>query len=291
MNMPKTHSALSVVAAAILLAPVHAQAPAPLQQSDTLETQQDFYARLTASQQQVFDSAIAALKQKRYGDALIIEKKLLAEIPGDPVLTEYASEEALNSGDPAFAVTALQPIVKTAARDWRAVLLLVRACGQTSNDACRDEEMAHLADLHRQGVLPASVVQYLVERVKVGSNTLAISMFVEPWGPYGAHAMAEVTDDSGKRLQRIFLESADFDQPLFAKQNPAAAAKGLRSFSLDGYFDTGTNAQGQRTQSHATYNFYAGQPSYDTLRAELVRIVAGNAKILSSRSGIPAATP
>jgi hypothetical protein len=291
--MRKPPRALPAVAAAVLIASAHAQAPAvptPPQQSDTLETQQDLYPRLTASQQQSFDSAMLALKEKRYADELEIEKKLLIEMPGDPLLAEYASEAALNIDAPAFAVTQLQPVVKSTPRDWRAALLLVRACGQTANGRCREEEMEHVANLHRDGAIPARLVNYLVEKVKVGPNTVAISIFLEPWGRYGAHAIAEVTDDSGKRLQRIFLESADFDQPLFARQNPAAAAKGLRSFSLDGYFDTGTNDQGQRTQTHATYTFYVGQPSYDVLRAEVVRIVAGNAKILSSRTGIPAAT-
>lgn len=290
MSIPKARRALSAVAAAILIGPVYAQAPAtpaPPQQSATLETQQEFYARLNASQQQSFDSALLALKDKRYADALVIEKKLLAELPGDPVLAEYASEEALNSDAPEFAVAELQPIVQSTPQDWRAALLLVRACGQTANSACRDEEMGHLATLHRDGVLPAGVVSYLVERVKVGSKTVDISMFLEPWGPYGARALAEVRDDSGQRLQRAALESADFDQPLFAKQNPAAAAKGLRSFSLDGYFDTGTNDQGQHTQTHVTYGFFVGQPSYDVLRAELVKVAAGKAPILSDRTNIP----
>jgi hypothetical protein len=275
-----------------LIAAVQAQAPtapAAAQLADALETQQDLIPRLTASQQQSFDSAMIALKEKRYADELDIEKKLLAEMPGDPLLAEYASEASLNIDAPEFAVAQLQPVVKLAPRDWRAALLLLRACGQTGNGGCREQEMAHVADLHRDGLIPARLVSYLVERVKSGANTVSISMFFVPWGRYGAHAIAEVTDASGKRLQRIFLESADFDQPLFARQNPAAAAKGLRSFSLDGYFDTGTNVQGQRTQTHATYGFYVGQPSYDVFRAELVRIVAGNAKILSSRTGIPVA--
>jgi hypothetical protein len=293
MTMPKMRRALSALAAAILIAPVYAQAPAapaPAQQSDTLETQQDLYARLSASQQRSFDSAMLALKEKRYADELETAKKLLAETPGDPLLAEYASEAALNLDAPEFAVAQLQPVVKVAPRDWRAALLLVRACGQTANGACRDETMQHVANLHRDGALPARLSSYLVEKVKVGSNTVAIDMFLEPWGRYGAHAMAEVTDQSGQRLQRVFLESADFDQPLFAKENPAAAAKGLRSFSLDGYLDTGTNGQGQRTQTHVTYNFYVGQPPYDVLRADFLRITAGNAKVLSSRSGIPVPT-
>jgi hypothetical protein len=280
--MPKARRALSAVSAAILAAQAYAQAPGALtapQQSDALETQQDLSARLTAPQHQSFDSAMLAVKEKRYADALDIEKKLLAEIPGDPLLAEYASEAALNIDTPAFVVTQLQPVVKSVPRDWRAALLLVRACAQTANDACRDGEMEHLADLHRDGVLPARVASYLVEKVKVGTNTLAIGIFLEPWGRYGAHAMAELTDESGKRLQRVFLESADFDQPIFAKQNSAAAAKGLRSFSLDGYVDTGTNDQGQHTETHLTYRFYVGQPAYDVLRAEMVRIATGVRKL------------
>ena len=92
----------------------------PPQQSDSLETQQDLYARLTAPQRQFFDNAMLALKEKRYADALETEKTLRAEMPGNPLLAEYASEAALNVDAPGFAITQLEPIVKSAPRDWRA---------------------------------------------------------------------------------------------------------------------------------------------------------------------------
>jgi hypothetical protein len=50
--------------------------------------------------------------------------------------------------------------------------------------------------------------------------------------------------------------------------------------------DTGTNSNDQRTQTHYTYNFFVGQPSYDVVRAEFIKIAGGKATPLSSRENL-----
>lgn len=84
-------------------------------------------------------------------------------------------------------------------------------------------------------------------------------------------------DQSGKQVYRISLESADFDQPNFAKENPDLAAKGLRLFSIDAYGPDIQMANGQTTQDHATFGFYDGKPDYDTYRARVIEIAGGHA--------------
>jgi hypothetical protein len=41
------------------------------------------------------------------------------------------------------------------------------------------------------------------------------------------------------------------------------------------------NSNGQRTQTHYTYKFFVGQPSYETLRDEVISIADGKTKPLS----------
>ena len=65
------------------------------------------------------------------------------------------------------------------------------------------------------------------------------------------------------------------------------AARGIRSFSLDSYAETGLNSNGQRTQTHATCKFFVGQPPYDTIREEFIKIAGGKATPQTSRTNLP----
>jgi predicted Zn-dependent protease len=250
------------------------------------ETPQALVAKLSPQQKQEFDDAGKAFNAKQYADALVVYKRLLGELPGDAVLSKFASEAALDSGDVAFALGTMKPIAQADADDWQAVALLTRACAESGDAAGRDAGMAHMLELHGRGLTPRNMQQYIVERVKVGENFLLIRSSLEPWGPYKVYALGQVMDAEGKIFLRATLESNDTDQPLFAKEHPDEAAKGMRSFSLDSYRETGTNSNGQRTQTHSTYKFFVGEPSYAVVREEFVKIAAGNAQVLSSRPNL-----
>jgi hypothetical protein len=55
---------------------------------------------------------------------------------------------------------------------------------------------------------------------------------------------------------------------LFTQKHPKEAAAGERRFSLDGY---SVSADGHVTQ--ALYTFFDGQPSYDTVRDLVIKLV------------------
>jgi hypothetical protein len=247
---------------------------------------QDLVARLTPEQKQLFDDGSKAFGGQRYADALADFKKLLAEIPGDPVLSKFASEAALNTGDDAFALATLKPLSAGAPDDWQAAALLARACAESGDKPCRDAGMAHMVELHRRGIAPSAMKHYVVERVQSGENTLLIRPSLEPWGPYNVYELCQVMGKDGKIFLRITLESNDADQPFFAKEHPKEAAGGMREFSLDGYRETGVNSDGQRTQTHMTFKFFVGQPSYDDLREEFVKVAAGKENAMTSRTGL-----
>jgi len=250
------------------------------------ESTQDLVARLNPEQKQRFGEASKSFGAQHYADALAVYKQLLNELQGDAVLSKFASESALNSGDPGFALTTLQPLAKADPDDWQVVALLTRACAESGDTPCRDSGMARMLDLHRRGITPPTLPHYVVERVKANENTLIIRMSLEPWGYYRVYALGQVLDGEGKTFFRATLESNDAEQALFAEQHPAEAAKGMRGFSLDGYLETGTNSNGQRTQTHYTYKFFVGQPSYATLREEFVQIAKGKTIPLSSRTNL-----
>jgi tetratricopeptide (TPR) repeat protein len=257
---------------------------APVSAAPTRESPQDLIARLNPQQKQQFDEAGKLFGGKQYTDALAIYKRLLADLPGDAVLSKFASEAALNSGDTAFALSTLKPIAQADPEDWQAAALLTRASAESGDTAARDAGIAHMIELRTKGVTPPGMQQYTLEQVTVGETTLVVRMSLVPWGYYKIYALGQVFNPQGKIFLRATLESNDADQALFAKEHPDEAAKGLRGFSLDGYLDTGTN--GQRTQTHYTYKFFVGQPSYDVVRAEFIKIAGGKATPLSSRENL-----
>ena len=116
-------------------------------------------------------------------------------------------------------------------------------------------------------------------------NSLIIRTSLVPWGPYKVYDLGQVLNEEGKIILRMTLESNDADQAQFAKDHPKEAQAGLRGFSLDDYRETGVNSNGQRTQTHDTYQLFVGQPAYETMREEFIKIANGQSKPVS-RTGL-----
>lgn len=265
-----------------LLAVCAAQS-SPAQQ---LETTPDLVAKLTPAQKQQFDAAIQAHKAHQYADELAKLKALLAQMSNDSVLAKFAAEAALNAEQAAFALAAVKPVAQANANDWQAAALLTRACAESGDISCRDSCMEHMRDLHTKAITPPNVHEYKIEQVKVGDNLLVMFASLEPWGYYRVYNTGDVSDIIGKHFLTITLESNDGDQELFAQEHPTDAKQGQRRFSLDAYRETGVNNDGKRTQTHYTYQFFTGQPSYAEVREAFIAIANGKRQAISSRTGL-----
>jgi hypothetical protein len=276
---------LGLIVPILLAATLSAQLPAGSATS-TNESVSDLVDKLTPEQKMQFTDARQAYQGRRYADAAAAFKLLLSQFPGDAILSKYATEAALNSGDVDFALKTIKPVAQANPEDFQATALLTRACAESGDTPCRDAAMAHMLDLHRQGLTPSRMQDYVVEHVKAGGNTVTVFTSLEPWGEYKIYNTATVLDGGGKLLMTITLESSDGDQVLFEKEHPKETAQGMRSFSLDAYRETGLNGNGQRTQTHYTYKFLVGQPSYDAVREAFLDIANGKTKPMSSRSNL-----
>jgi tetratricopeptide (TPR) repeat protein len=251
-----------------------------------IESTQDLIAHLTPQQREQYDQAGNAFNSQRYAEAVKIYSLLLKDFPADPVLSKFSAEASLNAGDTRVALNILKPIAQASPDDWQAAVLLTRACAEAGDKACRDAGIAHMLDLHKRNLTPPHMQQYIVERIVVGQKTLAINTSLEPWGHYHVYNYAQIFDENGHLQLRVTVESDDTDQALFARQHPKEAASGLRSFSLDGYQDAGLNKQQQRSETHYTYKFFEGQPSYDIVRDAFINIASGQMLPISSRVNV-----
>jgi hypothetical protein len=276
--------ALSLAMPAALFQATPPPAPAP---AAGVEGQQDLVARLTPAEKQQFDDAGNAYRAGQNAEALALYKQLLKDFPGDAFLSKLASEPALNLGENGFVVDSLKPVTQANPDDWQAAALLTRAYAQSGEKAARDAGIAHMLDLHKRGLTPPRLNQYLVERVATDNGSVMIFTSLEPYSTYKVHNFGRVLDPSGKLILMITVESSDFDQPPFAQTHPKEAAAGIREFSLDAYRDTGTGSNGKPTQTHYTFKFFVGQPDYETVRQNFLDIAAGKIKPISSRDNIP----
>ncbi len=238
-----------------------------------------------------FREAVQAFQAKHFDLALADFKQLIAADPANHVYKKFAAESALNLGDAAFVFTTLLPLEQSDPSDWQARALLARAYAQTPAEPGhrqkRDEEVAAITRLHLQD--PNSQLgklrDFLLETVTQGDKTIQFYPALTPWGPYHVHLIARTFDPSGQPGLRMTLESGDGDQPLFAQQHPTETAAGQRSFSLDGYAPDQKSPDGQTIQTHYTFAFFTGQPSYDEVRQKVLDIATGKLKAMSSRSG------
>jgi len=258
----------------------------PASAATHIESPQELVERLSPQQKQQYDDANKAFNTQDYAGALTIYKLMLKDLPGDPVLSKFSSEAALNTGNTTLALETIRPISQTNPDDWQATGLLTRACAETGDKACRDSGIAHMLALRKRGLIPSHTQQYIVERIATGGQTLFVYTSLEPWGHYQVYNYAQLFDEAGHLELRLTIESDDTDQAFFAKQHPKEAAAGLRTFSLDGYQDSGLNANKQRSETHYTFKFFIGQPDYETVRDAFVNVANGQTKPLSSRVNI-----
>ena len=250
-----------------------------------IETVPELQAKLSADQQLVFDRAGKLFDQGKFAEATPLFRELLTQEPGDPVLAKITAECAINGNDYSAAKRLIDPVLAANETDWQAHTLRARLAAQSGDKATRDVEIARITKLHEQGLIPGRLTQYPIERDSLpNGGSILIFQSIYPWGNFKVHNYARIFDTDGKLLRRITLESADFDQPLFAKEHPAEALAGGRLFSYDGYQIGPTQPNGQHTETHATYGFVDKEPTYDEMRTRFLQLATGGGQPASTNT-------
>ena len=273
-----------IVSVSLLIVPVGTRCQTDSAADRThLETAQELDARLTVNQRQQFEAAKRARQANDNQEALIVFKVLLQEVPNDALLMKFTSDAAIEAGDSAYAYALLRPLVQANFEDWQAVSMVARAAAETGDKQTRDAAMLNMTMLRQHGL---SLPQYPVERLMAGQDVMTVTCVLIPSPPYRPYYIGRVADAKGQIFMRVTLESSDDDQNSFAKDHSKEAAAGVRIFTLYAYRETGLNQAGQHTQSHFTYKFFTGLPSYDKVREEFLNVANGKAQSISSRTGL-----
>jgi tetratricopeptide (TPR) repeat protein len=213
---------------------------------------------------------VTDLQARNFNDALTGAKAILAANPNSPKANKLVGVVLLDQQKSSDALPYFQKAQQLSPDDPTVHALLLQVYAQTGDRTHRDEQRAILRGYHSDGKHPAfaQTPAYLIETIPVGDKTIQAVEFYEPEGQFHFYYRFNIFDSAGKIQSFIALESDDADQVMYAQQHPKEAAAGERRFSLDGYSQS---ADGHVSQ--ALYKFFDGQPSYDDVRALVVKLV------------------
>lgn len=236
----------------------------------------DTLADLSPENRALFDAVRDAAEQGRDADVFADGLKLLPALKPDSALANFITQltagAAIETGDTSDALTLLKPLADAHPMDWHPAALLARAYAESSDQTLRDQQIAHLLDLHKQTSDPdfAKLHVFPIEKAKLRSGYAVFLYPFEPLKPYNTYLVALIYTSDGKADYRLELGSEDADQAFFKPNKP-----GERRFSIDSYRKNGTNANWPETQ--ALYGFVDGVFDYDRMRDLMVRAANGEA--------------
>jgi tetratricopeptide (TPR) repeat protein len=264
--------------AALIFFAVHLSAAQVLTVPTQPRTGQSAPSLTPPAQQPQIDPAIRAkigeeLKEKKFNEAIADAKTLLAKTPDSPQVNKLVGAVLLDAEKPADALTYFQKASELDPADDNVHALLLQAYAEMGDKTHRDEQRTILRGYHSDGKHSnvASAQGFMIETFPVGDKLVQAYEFYEPVGRYHFYYRFNVFDSSGK-LERFYaLESDDIDQAGYAKEHPKEAAAGERRFSIDSYQQTNPNSVTQ-----GLIGFIDGQPTYDDLRARIVKAVSTN---------------
>jgi tetratricopeptide (TPR) repeat protein len=214
--------------------------------------------------------AVAAFQANDCPSAIKLFRQVTASNPADIVAYNMSGNCSLRIKDYPAAIDAFKHALQIRADEWHNISGLIHTYTLAGMTQERDELQKHIGELERDGKLPDNF-SYVFETFQVENQQVEVSKYPKITGFYGERYRFNVYNRDGTLVFRVALESAELEQPRWAKEHKELAAAGGRKFSLDGYSPEG----------HYTYSFYDGEPEYPKLREEVEQVLTGKKPALS----------
>jgi tetratricopeptide (TPR) repeat protein len=265
---------LSVV---ITLAALLAPARIPAQDKNTQPTNQDI-----EQLEKTFAAANTLMEQHKYAEALARYKEALALAPDEPAILFNGGLAAYQSKNFDTAADLWQRLKKIDPADWHTRAKLVQAYQALGKLPERDAERAELFGWWKSGDNPelSKQVEYCREQFEVSKFKVMAFEHFELKGERALRYVFSILNEKGDAEDfRISLGSYEMTNAIWRETTNPKPKPGERLFHLDGYFKWG----------HATYGMYAPEPSYEQVRASVVKILEEKAKPIAATTINPSA--
>jgi tetratricopeptide (TPR) repeat protein len=226
-----------------------------------------------AREQQANDlarQAVAAFQANDCPSAIKLFHEVTILNPGDIVAFNISANCSIRLKDYPGAIDAFKHALQIQPDEWHNLSGLMRAYTLAGMTRERDELEKHISELERGGKLP-DTFSFVFDSFQVADKQVEVSKYLKITGFYGERYRFNVHNKDGTLVFRVALESAQMEQPQWAKEHQELAAAGGRKFSLDGY----------SPEEHFTYGFYDGEPEYPTIRREAEQVLTGKKKAIS----------
>lgn len=218
----------------------------------------------------------AALTRGDYASAKTFFTSYVSSTPNDAEAWFYLGAAELGLDQPADAVKALRKCIELRPDAWSAHTNLVLAYAEMQDWPAFDKERALIKaarDENKPGI--ALDGHDVIDVLNVNGQKYQVWYFYKPYGHFHARYVFLHRGQDGHADHWFQCESDDADQSLFQQKHPKEAKAGERSYSLDSY----TVEKLGQNPSQALHGFYwDGEPTYETVRADVLKALAGETK-------------
>ncbi len=224
-----------------------------------------------ANRENALAPAFAASRCHDHAAAYSLYLKVLDSYPKDARVLMFTAEAAVHAGKLEESIPLYQrALAQDANYSWsiRAGLMQVFILLNRWQDFEALRLDTRRASLAGDKSLPPEA-GYPIEELHTGNESIRVIEYPSLAGLFHTRdrfLFYEEKDSCTGFIPYIDLESDDVDQDAFAKRHPDKAAAGERSFSLDTY-------PGPRSQGLIKF-YWDGEPTYQTVRAEVLAISA-----------------
>ena len=175
-------------------------------------------------------------------------------------------------GKPKLALERFAAVAKAAPEDWHARAKLVQLHHALDQLPERDQARAEVLARFRAHQIDTKFTDFCREQFTVGEDrVLAYESFELAGDRAVRYSFRVASAKTGKIARVISLDSYAFTTEYM--RSSGQLKEGERAWHLDGYAPD---------DSHATYGFFDGEPSYEITSAKVVDVLEGRAKAMSS---------
>ena len=206
-----------------------------------------------------------ALRAEKPQEALALLKQAIAADPQNAAANLLAASTELSLFEPTEAVRYGERAKALEPGNWKVDTTLVTAYSMAGNTIHRDAERVALHKAHENPALPEAreTNGFLLDRFKAGQYLVDAVEYFRPLGRYNTYYRFLVRDSKGARVWTIEVNSDSLNQASWAEAYSRQAREGQRQFQIE-------SAQGP---AHTEYRTFSGAPSYDYMKAQIVKIV------------------
>lgn len=229
---------------------------------------------LEPEQDAKYKLALAHMSIGQHDEAYRLLKEITEAQPSNVDAAFNMGQLCQNLGKNEEALSSFLKVVEENPSDWRAKSKIIQLYQATNQLKERDEHRAQLLKMRTAGNIESLSKEafYCRDQFSVARNDVMVFEYFELTGDRAIRYSFVVLDPkTNKKEYKISLGSYDSTNAI--SHELGEIEEGKRLFHLDGYYPKGV---------HKTFGFYKGEPEYDVVRAEVLKIVSGEQKEISS---------